>query len=164
MHSGWHSCSYYKQQQHISWRQKICLKHYRPLVGKPFIYIYSKIMRLYLQNVHWLAGILVPASFCRKVSILCFGPGCGGAVHTRWTTAPLPIKTPCQTKWHCRLSQHPKYLYTPPPGQISTRTASPHTTITLHMQPGTKQRVRKTLEINMYHDMTVIVHTEDRSL
>lgn len=82
MRSGRHPCSYYKQQQHISWRQKIFLKHYRPLVGKPFIYIYSKIMRLYLQNVHGLAGILVPASFCRKVSILCFGPGCGGAVHT----------------------------------------------------------------------------------
>lgn len=119
-------------------------------------------MQLYLQNVHGLAGILVPASFCRTVSILCFWPGCGGAVRTQWTTGPAPIKTPCQTKWRCRLPRHPKYVYTPPPGQISTHTAAPHTMTTLHMQPETEKRKRKmnvNWRFNIYHDMTVIAES-----
>lgn len=145
-------------------QQIFSFRRYRPLVGEHSIYIYSKIMQLYLQNVHGLAGILVPASFCRTVSILCFWPGCGGAVRTQWTTGPAPIKTPCQTKWRCRLPRHPKYVYTPPPGQISTHTAAPHTMTTLHMQPETKKRKRKmnvNCRFHIYHDMTVIA---ERSL
>lgn len=117
-------------------------------------------LHMYLQNVHWLAGILVLASVCRTVNILCFWHGRDGAVHTQWTAPPAPIKTPCQTKWHCRLSQHPKYWYTPPLGQISTHTAPLHTTTTLRMQPETKKRARKVNDSGDIKTLWLLLHTE----
>lgn len=97
---------------------------------------------LYLQSVRWAAGASGPASVCRNAGTLCCGPGCGGAAHTQWTTAPAPINTPSQTQWHCRLARYPIYYYTRPFGQTPTHTAPPHTLTTPRTQPETKKRAR----------------------
>lgn len=95
----------------------------------------AALQETYLRSSRKTAGVSLSASVCRSTGSLCSWPCCGGALCTKWTTAPATTGTPYRKGWRRPLALGLKCVCKCPHCQTLARTALPRTATTPHKQP-----------------------------